>query len=382
MNKESKEILEILYKTDVRPSDFIKQYRKYDCNINMAIDFFKKLHIQAANKKVLFKEKKPESASYEISVIENDLKEKRYGIINISESAYPLMLKEIYFPPPIIFFKGDFFHKHSNPCIAIVGTRKCSSYGRDVAAHFAQELSRLGITIVSGMASGIDTCSHKASVSEKGGTIAVMGCGIDVIYPQENRNLYSEIIEKGSVITEYLPGTPPLKNNFPARNRIISGLCYGVIIVEADDRSGALITADFALQQNREVFAVPGEIYSECSRGCHKLIKNGAKLTEDINDVLEELSNINRLVLKNKPLALTSNNDPVHCLQKTDKSSTLKLNNTQQHIYNAIGKKPVSIEEIMMKTGLNISTVLQVISELELFDLVKEKNLNQYCRLW
>ena len=200
----------------------------------------------------------------------------------------PCFLKEIYFPPPVLFYKGDKILEN-NLCIAIVGTRKSTVYGRDAARYFATQLARAGITIVSGLASGIDYHAHKASINEKGSSIGVLGCGIDVIYPAENKDLYNELAVRGSIVSEFFPGTPPLKNNFPARNRIISGLCAGVLVIEAPEKSGALITCDFAVNQDREVFAVPGSIFSPDIKGNHNLIKNGAKLAAHPDDILEEI---------------------------------------------------------------------------------------------
>src|SRR5665811_1406179 len=160
---------------------------------------------------------------------------------NISEESYPTLLKEIFFPPPVLFYKGAKILE-DNLCIAIVGTRKSTVYGRDAARYFAKQLSMLGITIVSGLATGIDFHAHKASINEKGSSIGVLGCGIDVIYPAENKDLYYDLGARGSIVTEFFPKTPPIKNNFPARNRIISGLCAGVLVIEAPEKSGALIT--------------------------------------------------------------------------------------------------------------------------------------------
>jgi len=376
MNEDSAKILQIINDMDIRPSDFINAYIKNFNDIKKTISFFmsnSKTTIKTGRETMLKKTR------YERII--KGIKEKEFEIINISEKNYPLMLKEIYFPPPLLFLKGgramdkDFY-------IAIVGTRKCSVYGRDVAIYFSHELSKIGITVVSGLASGIDYWSHKASVHEKGGTIGVLGCGIDIIYPPENKKLFLEIIEDGSIITEFLPGVPPLKSNFPARNRIISGMSSGVIIIEAAERSGALITANFALQQNREVFAVPGDIFNISSSGCHKLIKSGAKLAEHIDDILEELNILYESKLDSGyPIKSNISLNVSGFEGRHDNIKIKRLNNRQRIIYDLIGKKPVEIEELMSKSGYNINMVLQIISELILLNLVIENNLNQLIRL-
>jgi len=377
MNKDCKKILEILIEGGISPSDFIKSYRKNNQDLFLTIKSFQNLNALELNGK----NKNNANGRYGTLGIENDIGQKKYDILNISEDAYPDILKEIYFPPPLLFYKGKRSFKSLKTCIGIVGTRKCSAYGKDVASYFAKELSMEGITIVSGMAEGIDYFSHKSSICEKGGTIAVMGCGIDIIYPPENKKLYNEIVENGIVISEFLPGTPPLKRNFPARNRIISGLCKGVIVVEAGNKSGALITADFALQQNREVFAVPGEIYSTQSRGCHKLIKNGAKLAENIDDIFDEILTLEKDFSYSGQTGNGNGHKQDLFLKKENKNTHAELSVSQQNIYNVIGKNPVSLEEIITMTGAGLKEVLRIIAELIFIGLIEEKNINQYCRL-
>ena len=377
MNEDCKKILEILVERGISPSDFIKSFRKNNQDLFLAIKSFQDL-----NTLELYEKYKNNANGRSATLnIENDILQKKYDILNISESEYPDILKEIYFPPPLLFYKGQKSFKTMKTCIGIVGTRKCSVYGRDVASYFARELSMEGITIVSGMAAGIDYFSHKSSLGQKGGTIAVMGCGIDIIYPPENKKLYNEIMENGLVISEFLPGTPPLKSNFPARNRIISGLCKGVIVVEAGDKSGALITAEFALQQNREVFAVPGEIYNMQSRGCHKLIKNGAKLAENIDDIFEEILTLDKDFSYSRQTGNGNGCKQDLFLKKENKNTHAELGVSQKNIYNVIGKNPVSLEEIITITGTGLKEALRIIAELIFIGLIEEKNINQYCRL-
>lgn len=209
--------------------------------------------------------------------------------ITIDEPGYPSLLREIPDPPPALFHRGP-SRLLDRPAIAIVGSRRASRYGLAVAERLGSRLSELGIAVVSGFARGIDQAAHQGALRATGSTIAVLGTGIDVDYPRGSRSLRSRIAEEGLILTEFPHGTPPRPGHFPVRNRIISGLSLGVIIVEATDRSGSLITARLAAEQNREVFAVPGSIFSRGSEGPHRLVQYGAKLVHDVDDVLEELS--------------------------------------------------------------------------------------------
>lgn len=221
---------------------------------------------------------------YEKYILKNDIK-----IINILDDNYPDKLKNIYAPPITIFAKGDISLLNSKS-IAIVGSREPSKYGICVAEKFSKELSKEGITIVSGLARGIDTFAHIGALSSFGKTIAVLGSGIDVVYPKENAKYYREISEKGLIISEYIVGTAPESKNFPQRNRIISGLSDGVLVVEARKNSGTMITTDFALEQGKELYVIPGNITSNLSAGTNNLIKEGAKLVTDVCEILEDLN--------------------------------------------------------------------------------------------
>jgi DNA processing protein len=211
--------------------------------------------------------------------------EQAIKICSIYDADYPELLRHIVNPPLILYYRGNL--PATNKIIAMVGSRHASAYGKNIAQMMADELTNAGFAVVSGAARGIDTAAHLGALSQ-GSTFAVLGCGVDVCYPPENAKMLRQIADQGAVITEYSPGTPPHPMHFPARNRIISGLARGVIVVEAAAKSGALITADFALEQGRDVFAVPGSIFSTNSKGTHKLIKQGAKLVENVNDILEE----------------------------------------------------------------------------------------------
>jgi DNA processing protein len=212
----------------------------------------------------------------------------RDAVVTIDDDAYPPLLREIPDPPLVLHFRGD-ISLLAQPSIAIVGSRRASPYAINVAQQLATQLASAGLVVVSGLARGIDTAAHRAALDSSAKTIAVLGTGIDLTYPPANRRLFDRIAGEGLIVTEFAPGTPPRRENFPIRNRVISGLTAGTVIVEATSRSGSLITARMAAEQNREVFAVPGSIFSAGSEGTHRLIQYGAKLVHDANDVLEEL---------------------------------------------------------------------------------------------
>ncbi len=215
------------------------------------------------------------------------LDKNKIGFLTVFDEDYPGPLKNISDPPPVLYYKGE--PDFSFLAVAIVGARGCTEYGRKVAGRMAYELAERGITVVSGLARGIDTYAHHAALKGEGKTIAVTGCGLDIIYPPENKNLYLEIEEKGTLLSEYPPGVEPLSGHFPQRNRIISGLSQGVLVVEAAARSGSLITAALAREQGRKLFAVPGNIDRPQSKGTNRLIKEGARMVTGVEDIIEEL---------------------------------------------------------------------------------------------
>jgi DNA processing protein len=212
----------------------------------------------------------------------------RESALTLADEKYPERLRQLPDPPLALFYRGD-LSLFDKPSVAIVGSRRASPYGLNAARHLATQLVSAGVVIVSGLARGIDGAAHQAALEAGGGTIAVLGTGIDVVYPSCHKKLFQAIEERGLIVTELAPGTPPLPENFPIRNRIISGIANGTVIVEATSRSGSLITARMAAEQGRDVFAVPGTIFSPTSEGANRLIQYGAKLVEDVNDILEEL---------------------------------------------------------------------------------------------
>lgn len=209
--------------------------------------------------------------------------------ISVENREYPQLLKQVAFPPPLLYYRGS-LELINRPAVALVGSRRCTFYGKEVAGRLAADLAASGVGVVSGMALGVDTAAHLGALSKNGYTVAVLGCGLAKCYPPRNKGLMEQIASSGAVVSEFFPHTEPLSINFPQRNRIISGLSLGTVVVEATAKSGALITAGYALEQNREVFAIPGNIGSPYSRGCHRLLKDGARLVESVEDIFEELN--------------------------------------------------------------------------------------------
>lgn len=286
------------------------------------------------------------------------LKQLNIHVITYTDTHYPPLLKEIYDPPFLLYVKGEIEVLHT-PCVAIVGTRRASFYGMKTATRLAQGLAEAGITVVSGLARGIDTAAHKGALQARGKTIAILGCGLDIVYPPENKKIYAEIMQQGAIISEFPLGTPPVARNFPVRNRIISGLSLGVIVVEAALKSGSLITARLALEQGREVFAVPGQIDTFHSKGTHSLIKQGAKLVETIADVLEEL----RLPGVETPIE-----------KRED-----KLDPVSEQILSLL-QAPRQLDEIATILNQDVAELSTTLTMLEIQGLIKQLPGKQYVR--
>lgn len=288
-------------------------------------------------------------------------------IIDQLSERYPKPLLEIHDPPPILFCSGELLEEDSL-AISIVGSRHATHYGKRAAEKLSRGLAMAGYTIVSGLARGIDAAAHRGALAAGGRTIAVLGSGLLNIYPAEHKELAQEISRSGAVLSEVVPNRAPKSTAFPARNRIVSGLSLGTIVVEAADRSGALISARLANEQGREVFAVPGPIDSRMSRGCHKLIRDGAKLVESIDDVLEELGPLM------SPLK-TSTGDDIH------HPAELKLNDQEKKILQAIETSPTDIDVIVDRTELPVQRVLSTISILEIRRLIRRTSGNTVVRV-
>jgi DNA processing protein len=277
-------------------------------------------------------------------------------IVTLDDETYPSRLKNIYDPPPVLYMRGQ-LRKEDEVAVSIVGSRKTSSYGRAMTERVSQDLASRGVTIVSGMARGIDSVAHQGAISAGGRTIAVLGCGVDVVYPPENRNLFRDIIDHGAVLSEFPMGSPPEGSHFPKRNRIISGLSMGVVVVEAGQRSGSLITANCALEQGRDVFAVPGNIGMESSRGTNQLIKQGAKLVESSQDILIEIIPQWQREDETAPPV----EDPVKHLPEE-----------QQCLYGLLAETPIHIDEIIRESQLEPGKVMSLLLELELKGFVSQ----------
>ena len=292
------------------------------------------------------------------------IKKHKVDIITIVDKSYPQNLKEIYDPPCVLYVLGG-FSSEDGQAIGIVGSRRASYYGLSVAEKLAAGLSSLGITIVSGMARGIDSSAHRGALKAGGRTIAVLGSGLTRIYPPENKPLFSQIQDNGAVISEFPLETEPFAKNFPRRNRIISGLSLGVVVVEAARNSGAMITADCALEQGRDVFAVPGKVDSNTSWGTNKLIKQGAKLVEDAQDILEELKGELKLKLKE-----AKQEKPTK--EKESPGSVPSLSTEESAIFDLLTSKPSYIDEIIDGAGIEAGKVMAVLIKLELRHLIKQ----------
>ena len=287
-------------------------------------------------------------------------------IITYRDVEYPKILKEIHNPPMLLYAKGNRIPEHQN-FISIVGSRQATHYGLKAAEEIALGLTRRGLGIVSGLAMGIDTAAHKGCLSGKGFTIAVIGTGVDILYPSSNRKIIQRIEETGSVVSEFPMGSPPEPRNFPIRNRIISGLSRGVVVVEATRKSGSLITASLALEQGRDVFAVPGSIDSFKSRGTHFLIKQGAALVENADDILDELGFSQRAVEgRGSPEGFP---DAIN-----------QMNTSEKKVYEIIGDYPMHIDEVARRGGMDASVVSSILLELEIKGVIRQLTGKMFVR--
>ncbi|MCX7710677.1 MAG: DNA-processing protein DprA [Clostridia bacterium] len=286
----------------------------------------------------------------------------KYGIkvIPITDKAYPEYLRNIYDPPVVLYSRGKLGKDEKR--LAVVGSRKATTYGLNIAKTISHDLAQMGIAIVSGMARGVDSFAHKGALDAKGRTIAVLGCGLDTVYPRENKELMENIEVSGATISEYIPGVKPMPQNFPARNRIISGLSLGVIVIEAGDKSGSLITADFALEQGREVFAVPGNLDSMNSKGTNRLIKEGAKMITGVDDILEELKmNFESEEIQKQEFSVPVKKPFYHDLDQDE----IKLVENLQ-------PQPLHIDALASKCCFSIQATHSIITMLELKGIVEQ----------
>jgi DNA processing protein len=286
-------------------------------------------------------------------------------IVLISQPAYPNLLRQIYLPPPILYASGNLALLNTPASIAIVGGRKASSLGKSLAYNFSSQLASSNISIVSGLARGIDKKAHQGALSSNlASTIAVLGNGLDTIYPHEHRTLVADIESRGLLLSEFSIGVKPLPQHFPRRNRIISGLCHGTVVIEAAVKSGSLITARYALEQGREVFAVPGPINNPLNGGCHDLIQQGAKLTTCIEDIFSELPTLSPSIAVNSSCTIN------HQL----------LSNESKKLLACLEYTPIAIESLIEKSGLTPEQVSSMLTELEIGGRVTSDAFGHYIR--
>jgi len=306
----------------------------------------------------------------------NKVKALGGDILLLDDGSYPYLLREISDPPIVLYVRGHWQTCFDAPCLGVVGSRRCSTYGENAAKMLARDLAAEGICVVSGLARGIDTAAHRGAIEAKGRTIAVLGTGLDSVYPKENARLVDEILESGgAIITQFPLETPPLKENFPYRNRVISGLSLGVLIVEASERSGSLITARLALEQNREVFAVPGNITSKNSFGTNYLIKSGAKLVQQWQDVVTEL-----------PTEISGEILPPKMEQKTFAKAQPQLmpadlTDEERKIWSLLSTdEPVHLDVLVEMTNFSVGDLLTALLGLEMRDLIREVTAKRYAK--
>lgn len=291
----------------------------------------------------------------------NKLNDENASIVTIYDELYPKKLKQINGAPYILYYKGT-LKNIDNISVAVIGSRKATAYGKWAADTLTNDLSELGVNIVSGLAAGIDTIAHKAALKSKAKTVGVIGCGINVVYPKFNERLYNEIVENGgAVITEYTFNTSPLPYNFHDRNRIISGLSDGILVIEAQEKSGTLITAGHAANQGREIFAVPGNIDSLYSKGTNALIKDGAKLTTSIHDIVEEIPGLKEIVKI-----------------KRNKYDLSTLSDEEILILNCLRSGCTTVDDIYEKTKIDTGTILSLLTFLEMKNVVIQIQGNNY----
>ena len=287
---------------------------------------------------------------------------RRLGVklLTLEDPDYPPPLRNIADPPPVLYLRGELL-PGDELAVAVVGTRMPTVYGRQAAELFARGLAENGVTVVSGLAKGIDTHAHRAALEAGGRTIAILGSGLDIIYPSENRKLAAEIVERGALVSEFPLGTQPDGVNFPRRNRIISGLSFASLVVEAGETSGALITAEFALEQGRDVFAVPGNIFSPASRGPNRLILEGAKPACELRDLLEELK-------------LDT------AVEQREARGAIPESDTEVAVLRCLGHEPIHIDEVRRAVCLPMAVVSSTLTMLELKGLARQAGGMNYVR--
>lgn len=290
---------------------------------------------------------KSDLVKYKDRLYENNIK-----FTFITDAAYPENLKYIPCPPPILYYKGELSRDY-NMGISVVGSRKCTDYGKAACEELVRDLSYYKIPIISGLALGIDGIAHRTAIENKNKTIGILGNGLDQIYPKRHKGLYSKMEVGGCILSEFPMGSDPKPFNFPQRNKIISGIGLGVLVIEAQEKSGTLLTVSAACEQGKDVFAVPGNIFAHASRGTNKLIQDGAKLVLGVEDIVEEITLWNTFYSEKKKINISE-----------------ELNDKEEIIYNSLMESPKNIDHLCLEHSLNISDVLEVITELELKGII------------
>lgn len=315
---------------------------------------------------------KAETVSDQIKITLEWLAEPNNHLITLADEDYPRLLLETSDPPPVLFAKGQ-LSCLQQPSIAIVGSRNPTAQGEKNAHDFAMLLAEFGFTIVSGLAIGIDAAAHRGALASNGKTIAVVGTGLDIVYPAKHRELAHEIIKQGLLISEFSLGTPSLPQNFVQRNRVISGLSMGCLVVEASLQSGSLITAKFATEQDRDVFAIPGSIHSPQSKGCHQLIKQGAKLVDAVQDIVHELKSEHFVSLAAMPLK--KNFIPAK------NTSPEEIPHADKALLDLMSFEPVTVEYLLQHSGLTSDTLSSILISLELDNKIASMPGGRYQRI-
>ncbi len=290
-----------------------------------------------------------------------NMKEKGVWFVTIRDENYPKRLRNISSSPYALFVKGK-LPKEDAPSIAIVGARECTPYGEIMARQFARTLAQAGIQIISGMARGVDSAGQTGALSAGGNSFGILGCGVDICYPREQIGLYMELQEQGGILSEFPLGTNPLPQYFPARNRIISGLADIVLVMEAKEKSGSLITADMALEQGKDVYALPGPVNSRLSEGCNRLIKQGAGILLSPEDLLTELGFCQ------------------HKKKENSEQNKILLESEEKLVYSCLGLEPQNLDELIRKLEMPVAGLLDILMRLELRGIVKEISKNHYIK--